>query len=59
MLTCSKKYFRINDRKIDRIMDALQKILVEEREYSEVNYCFMQKTLKYKKNKKKLDEQKW
>ena len=35
MLTCSKKYFRINDRKIDRIMDALQKILAEEREYSE------------------------
>ena len=37
MLTCSKKHFRINDKKIDTIMDALQKILVEEREYSEVN----------------------
>ena len=48
-----KKYFRINDRKIDRIMDALQKILVEEREYSEVNYYFMQEALKYKKKKKK------
>ena len=37
MLTCSKKYFRINDKKIDRIMDVLQEILVEEHEYSEVN----------------------
>ena len=30
-------------------MDALQKILVEEREYIEVNYFFMQEALKYKK----------
>ena len=50
MLTCSKKYFRINNRKIDRIMDALQKMLTGEREYSEVNYYFMQEALKYKKN---------
>ena len=32
-------------------MDTLQKILVEEREYSEVNYYFMQEALKYKKKK--------
>ena len=49
MLTCSEKYFRINDKKIDKIMDALQKILVEECEYSEVNYYFMQEALKYQK----------
>ena len=36
-----------------------KKILVEEREYSEVSYYFMQEALKYKKRKKNtLSEQK-
>ena len=29
-------------------MDALQKILIEEGKYSDVNYYFMQTALKYK-----------
>ena len=39
-------------------MDVLQKILVEEHEYSEVNYYFMQEALKYKKKKEILSEHK-
>ena len=33
---------------MSRAMDAFQKILIEEGEYSDVNYYFMQTALKYK-----------